>query len=187
MKTIRSYGNNAEANFARSLLESAGLHAALADELVYTLEPPMAPWGIRLQVPEEDAARALEILDQGSEFVPLDDGFEPPVSDHDEVITPAHDPELGRWAFIEGGCWGLALYGLMKLVAVWMDHVLEPDADALLLAIRSGLNALTGLTLRDLFIPFCIGGVLDIGGRGFVQRARRLRALRDGRERVGRE
>jgi hypothetical protein len=177
MKTIRSYGNNAEANFARSLLESAGIQAVLADELVYTMEPPMVPWGIRLQVPEDEVARALEILDERSTFLPLEEEFEPPASEQDEVITPVHDSELGRWAFVEGGCWGLGLYGLLKLAAVWMNDALPADASPWLLATRAMFNALTALEVRDLFIPFCIGGVLDIAVRAFVQRARRLREL----------
>jgi hypothetical protein len=174
MKTIRSYGNSAEANFARSLLESAGVQASLADELAFTMEPPLVPWGIRLQVPDDEVARALEILDQGSSFVPLAEEFEPPVSEQDEVITPAHDPELGRWAFIEGGICGLALYGVLKLLARWLPHLLPQDVHLPI----DLIEGLTSLDLRDLFVPFCIGGVFDIAVRGFIQRARRLRALR---------
>lgn len=170
MKTTRSYGNSAEANFARSLLESAGLQASLADELAYTMEPPLVPWGIRLQVPDDEVARALEILDQGATFVPLAEEFEPPVSEQDEVLTPAHNPELGRWAFLEGGIWGLAVYWTLKLLAPSLDHLLSNDLDF--------VQALTSLHTRDLFVPFCIGGVLDIAVRAFIQRARQLRALR---------
>ena len=178
MKTIRTYGNSAEANFARSLLESAGVQASLADELAYTMEPPLVPWGIRLQVPDEEVARALEILDRGASFVPLAEEFEPPVSEQDEVITPAHNPELGRWAFLEGGLCGLGLYGVLKLVALWLPPLLPTDVHLMLRLPIKLLEALTSLDFGDLFVPFCLGGVLDIGVRGFVQRARRLRALK---------
>ncbi len=178
MKTIRSYGNSAEANFARSLLESAGLQASLADELAYTMEPPLVPWGIRLQVPDEEVARALEILDQGTTFAPLAEEFEPPVSEQDEVLTPAHNPELGRWAFIEGGVWGLLVYGALKLLLLWVEPLLPQDLDPMLRLLIDSVQALTSLQIRDLFVPFCLGGVLDIAVRAFIQRARRLRALR---------
>jgi hypothetical protein len=45
------------------VLRNAGIDAILADDGVAALGPQFAPWGIRLQVPEEDAQRALEILD----------------------------------------------------------------------------------------------------------------------------
>jgi tetratricopeptide (TPR) repeat protein len=62
MNTIRRYRSAAEAAIARTLLTEAGIEATLADEGVATLGPQFAPWGIRLQVPEEDTERAVEIL-----------------------------------------------------------------------------------------------------------------------------
>ncbi len=64
MNTIRRYGNVAEAGFAQSLLVAEGIDAVLADEYAGALGPQFVPWGMRLQVPEEDVARALEILDR---------------------------------------------------------------------------------------------------------------------------
>ncbi|HEX4084811.1 MAG TPA: DUF2007 domain-containing protein [Chthoniobacteraceae bacterium] len=78
MITIRRFGNVAEAGFAQSLLESVGIQAALADENAYTLGPQFVPWGIRLQVPESEAQRSLDILDGREEFAPLPDDFIPP-------------------------------------------------------------------------------------------------------------
>ena len=86
MKTIRRYGNLAEAGFARSLLEAAGIDASLADEYAATLGFQYAPWGIRLQVPEDDEQRSLEILDgQGG----LDS--HPPGVTLDEAVPMEHE------------------------------------------------------------------------------------------------
>lgn len=79
MKTIRRFFNNAEAEFARTLLVSVGIEAMLAEENANTLGPGYAPGGVRLQVPDESVARALEILAGGhEEFTPLPDDFVPP-------------------------------------------------------------------------------------------------------------
>jgi len=58
MKTVRSYGNVAEAGFAQSLLRAAGIDASLIDENAATIG-----LDIRLQAPDEDVELALEILD----------------------------------------------------------------------------------------------------------------------------
>jgi hypothetical protein len=94
MNTIRRYGNVTEAGLARSVLMAAGINATLADEYAGTLGPPFAPWGIRLQVPDEDSARALEILDAeavaedaaeaGSEGAPLN----PHEDEEPDVVCP---------------------------------------------------------------------------------------------------
>lgn len=58
MKTIRSYGNIAEAGFAQSLLQAAGIDASLVDQNAAAIG-----LDVRLQAPEEEVERALEILD----------------------------------------------------------------------------------------------------------------------------
>lgn len=93
VETIRRYFNNAEAEFARSLLVSVGIGAVLAEENANTLGPGFAPGGVRLQVPDEDAIRAMEILGEGhEEFAPLPDEFVPPeeVSGGDEAVSPKY-------------------------------------------------------------------------------------------------
>jgi hypothetical protein len=62
MITIRRYGNVTEAGFAKSLLISEGIEASVVEEISGTLGPQYVPWGMRLQVREEDEERALEIL-----------------------------------------------------------------------------------------------------------------------------
>lgn len=64
MVTIRRYWNMGEAGFVRSLLEAAGIEAVIPDECVGTMGSPYLPGGIRVQVPEGDEQRAMEVLDQ---------------------------------------------------------------------------------------------------------------------------
>ena len=87
MITIRTYFNVSEAGFAQSLLESRGIHAFLHGENAFTMESIAALGGIRLQVPEEEAAEAKGIL-EGEGFEPLPDNFVPPVGDADETEHP---------------------------------------------------------------------------------------------------
>lgn len=84
MVTIRTYFNVSEAGFAHSLLESRGIHPFLLGENAFTLESVGALGGIRLQVPEEEAAEATSIL-AGEGFAPLPDNFVPPAGDADET------------------------------------------------------------------------------------------------------
>jgi hypothetical protein len=72
MKTIRTFTNVAEAGFASSLLEAAGIQTLLAGEESFQMTPGLATGGIRLQVREEDEERALEVLKDG--FYGAEDG-----------------------------------------------------------------------------------------------------------------
>ncbi len=117
MKTIRSYFNNTEAEFARLLLVSAGIEAVLAEENANTLGPGFAPGGVRLQVPEEDAERATEILfGRHEEFTPLPDEFVPP----EEVLGEAIPPRLERFEKLKG----LIPVGLCVLVVMGLVYAL---------------------------------------------------------------
>ena len=64
MKTLKTFANLAEAGFAASLLESAGIPALLADEQS-SLWSLGAAVPIRLQVEDADFERAQDILNQG--------------------------------------------------------------------------------------------------------------------------
>ena len=87
MVTIRTYFNVSEAGFAHSLLESRGMHPFLQGENAFTLESIGAMGGIRLQVPEDEAAESKRML-EGEGFAPLPDDFIPPVTDADETEHP---------------------------------------------------------------------------------------------------
>jgi hypothetical protein len=65
MKTLRTYGNLAEAGFAKSLLEAAGISAELADEHTYALGYGRAVGELRLQVEEQDIEKAAHVLEEG--------------------------------------------------------------------------------------------------------------------------
>src|SRR6266511_6432925 len=65
MTTVRTYGNLAEAGFAKSLLEAAGVRAELADEHTYGLGYGPVVGELRLQVDEADLERARQVLDKG--------------------------------------------------------------------------------------------------------------------------
>jgi Putative prokaryotic signal transducing protein len=89
MKTVRTYQNLALAGFDRSLLEAGGIDAVLLDENTVWSGVMFLPGGMRLQVPEEDFDRALEIL-----------GSRIPDSEElacDEAVVPEHEvPETQR-------------------------------------------------------------------------------------------
>jgi len=74
MTTIHNYFNVAEAGFAQSLLEASGIEASLLDETTAGMGTMFGSGGMRLQVAEEDAERALEIL---ANHVPETDGTGP--------------------------------------------------------------------------------------------------------------
>jgi hypothetical protein len=64
MRTVKTFSNLAEAGFASSLLEASGIAASLADEQSFLWSYGVAI-PIRLQVDEEDAERAIDILTHG--------------------------------------------------------------------------------------------------------------------------
>lgn len=65
MKTVKTFGNLAEAGFACSLLEAAGIPAVLADEQSFLMVAGLGMMGIRLQVDDADCERALRVLAEG--------------------------------------------------------------------------------------------------------------------------
>lgn len=62
MQTIKHFTNQGEASFAVSLLQSAGFDAVLLDEGSFLFNYAGASIPIRLQVPEEQAAEAMDFL-----------------------------------------------------------------------------------------------------------------------------
>ena len=61
--TIATFLNIGEAKLAQGKLSSAGIVASVRDENAMNLHIGMAMWGIKLQVPDRQVVRALEILD----------------------------------------------------------------------------------------------------------------------------
>jgi len=61
--TIATFLNIGEAKLAQGKLSSAGIAASVRDENAMNLHIGMAMWGIKLQVPDRQVVRALEILD----------------------------------------------------------------------------------------------------------------------------
>jgi Putative prokaryotic signal transducing protein len=61
--TIATFLNIGEAKLAQGKLSSGGIEASVRDENAMNLHIGMAMWGIKLQVPDHQVVRALEILD----------------------------------------------------------------------------------------------------------------------------
>lgn len=76
MTTIAKFGHIQDADLARTRLESAGIEVFTPDDVGGSMmlgAMPLAA-GIRLQVDEKDAARALEILAEDSASAAGDEG-----------------------------------------------------------------------------------------------------------------
>ncbi len=86
MKTVKTFSNLAEAGFATSLLEAAGITALLADEQSYSLGYQTPAVGLRVQVDETDFERAQHILAEGSDgSQALQDRKEPPSPERNPI------------------------------------------------------------------------------------------------------
>ena len=70
MTTIATYRNLMLAELAKTRLESRGIEVTIADVFSYTMGYGSVMDGVRLQVPDEDAERAKEIL-ATREFIDL--------------------------------------------------------------------------------------------------------------------
>lgn len=103
MKTLKTFSNVAEAGFAGSLLEAAGIPVLLADEQSSLWSYGMAI-PIRLQVEEADVDRALEILEKG-----LRAADEAPPSAATALESTSGDCRLPVWLFLAAG----AVFALM--------------------------------------------------------------------------
>ena len=72
--TIATFLNLGEAKLAQGKLSAAGIDASVRDENAMNLHIGMAMWGIKLQVPDPQVVRALEILDDFRATEPEEDG-----------------------------------------------------------------------------------------------------------------
>ena len=149
MKTIRRFSNVAQAGFARSVLEAAGIDAALADEHAFTLGPQYAPWGIRLQVPDPDAERAERVLDQQEGFLPLPDDFVPPPETPQTIAPPKQHALSAAGAFLRGGLWALAIFGVLAAISLVAGGQAYADIGGILLLF--GIGGIIGIVLRAIY------------------------------------
>ncbi len=126
MKTIRSYFNLAEAGFASSLLEAAGIPAVLKGEQSFLMTPGIATGGIELQVPEEDTEKARRVLDKGFD---ADDVQGSAPSEQIEQEAPASADEVPNPSPTKRGQWAPA----HRCICPWgVDFcVLCPDGPAM--------------------------------------------------------
>lgn len=149
MKTIRRFGNLANAGFAKSLLESVGIQAALPDEFTFSWGSQYVPWGIRLQVPDADAERAICFLDRQEGFEPLPDDFNPPPEIPVGPIDPVQRRQSAIGAFVVGGNWAFGIFAAFAIVA----HVFGGEAHADLggLVCLFIFGGLIGLTVRVIY------------------------------------
>ena len=114
MKTIKSFSNLAEAGFACSMLEAAGVRAALLDEQTFLLTPGMATGGIRLQVEDADCQRAMQILENGPAQDTPPESTTPPVE-----LRPPPTDNIPMGVFVAGAV-GLVLLALA--VHQWSEN-----------------------------------------------------------------
>jgi hypothetical protein len=75
MRTVKTFWNVAEAGFAHSLLEAAGLHPFLANEYANALGggPSYTNADLHLQVHEAEYEQAMRVLTHGPDGEPLAD------------------------------------------------------------------------------------------------------------------
>lgn len=110
MKTVKTFGNLAEAGFASSLLEAAGIPASLADEQSFLMVGGMGMLGIRLQVEDADFERAAQVLAKGPDA-------DVPTAD-DLPVLPEKREEPGRIPaalfFVAGAIFALMVFSVRQ-------------------------------------------------------------------------
>lgn len=149
MKTVRTFFNVAEAQFAKSVLETAGINAVLLDENMYTMGPMFAHAGVRLQVSEADMERAGQVLDKQKGFSPLPKDFEPPVRRKVvQVVRPKPIPTLGG-AFVKGGLWALGIFLVLAFLALILGGTAHADFGGMVILFV--LGGCIGLIVRLIY------------------------------------
>jgi hypothetical protein len=112
--TIAKFHSMGEAKLAQGKLNSAGIAAQLRDENMINLHMAIALGGIRLQVPDSQVVRALEVLD---DYIP-----ENSEADEDgEADTIACCPECESLEIREIGAEG------PRQIALWSAAIPVPE------------------------------------------------------------
>jgi hypothetical protein len=112
--TIAKYHNMGEARLAQGKLKSAGIAAQLRDENMISLHMAIAIGGIRLQVPDSQVVRALEVLD---DFIP--ENSEADADSETDIIDCC--PECESLEIREVGAEG------PRQIALWSSAIPLPD------------------------------------------------------------
>jgi hypothetical protein len=112
--TIAKFHNIGEAKLAQGKLTSAGIAAQLRDENMINLHMAIALGGIRLQVPDSQVVRALEVLD---DYVP--EGSE--TDEDSEIDSIACCPECESLEIREIGAEG------PRQIALWSAAIPVPE------------------------------------------------------------
>ncbi len=113
--TIAAFHTMGEAKLAQGKLHSVGISAHVRDENMINLHIAIALGGIRLQVPDSQVVRALEVLDD-FDFVP--EGLE---TDEDSDETIACCPECDSLEIREIAAGG------PRQIALWSAAIPFPD------------------------------------------------------------
>ncbi len=112
--TIANFHSMGEAKLAQGKLNSAGISAHVRDENMVNLHMAIALGGIRLQVPDSQVVRALEVLD---DFIP--EGSES--DEESETDTIACCPECESLEIREVGADG------PRQIALWSAAIPMPE------------------------------------------------------------
>lgn len=85
--TIATYDDYLAANFDKQKLDAQGIHCYLADEYTVTIKWILkdALGGIKLRVPGQQAGKALAILNEKTEEIPVDFKLE---EEENDIICP---------------------------------------------------------------------------------------------------
>ncbi len=152
MTTVKSFVSQTDAAVALSRLEAAGIEGFLADDIsraVVGAGTPGVP--LRLQVADEDAERAAQILGAGEEAMPLSNDSVLPEQVTETGLTKLA-AKSAMAAFVEGGIWGLVVLGLIGVAVVVCCGKVEGDWGEVLFVFVAG--GLCGLILRSAMKAF---------------------------------
>ena len=114
--TIAKFYSLGEAKLAQGKLSSAGIVASVRDENAMNLHIGMAMWGIKLQVPDRQVVRALEILD---DFRPARHEEEEMVESESDVVQCCPECESLEIRRVSGGNTGQ--------ISLWSSAIPFPE------------------------------------------------------------